>query len=181
MAQELSSSVAIKLYLCYVRPSLEYAAPVWHGSILENDAIKLERIQCSVARSLLKAEWNTPKETLLRILNWPSLRWRREVHAMLLFFNLLKRRPAPLSECLYPFAYSKSHRSLRKPYQLLLPYANSNKFVKSFFYRSALLWNSLPHKIQSMTSKGQFHVAIEEEWGDYKFNTQSNIPFSAFK
>ena len=69
MARELPSSVAIKLYLCYVRPSLVYAAPVWHGSILENDAIKLERIQCSVARSLLKAEGNTQKETLLRSLN----------------------------------------------------------------------------------------------------------------
>ena len=106
-----------KTYLCYVRLALEYAAPVWHGSILENDAIKLGRIKCSVARSLSKAEWNTPKETLLRSLNWPSLRWRGEIHAMILFFDLLKRRPAPLSECLCPFAYySKSHSFLRKPY-----------------------------------------------------------------
>ena len=99
-------------------------------------AIKLERIQCSVARSLLKAEWNTPKETLLRSLNWPSSRWRREIRAVLLFFffYLPKRRPAPLSECLYPFAYSKSHRSFRKPYQLLLlPYTNSKILSSPFF------------------------------------------------
>ena len=125
-----------KTYLCYVRLALEYAAPVWHGSILENDAIKLKRIQCSVALSLLQAERNTistPKETLLRSLNWPSSRWRREIRAVLLFFYLPKLRPAPLYECLYPFAYSKSHRSFRKPYQfLLLPYANS-KILSSPF------------------------------------------------
>ena len=53
MARELPSSVAIKLYLCYVRPSLEYAAPVWHGSILENDATKLSVFN-ALWRDLLK-------------------------------------------------------------------------------------------------------------------------------
>ena len=72
---------------------------------------------------------------------------------MALFFELLQTRPAPLCDCLFTFAISKTNRSLRKPYQILLPYARSTRYTKSFFYRSALLWNSLPHAIQSLTSK----------------------------
>ena len=131
-----------KLYLCYVRPSLEYAAPVWHGSILENDAVKLERIQCSVARSLLKAEWTTPKETLLRSLNWPSLRWRCEVHAMLLFLDLLKGRPLLcLSVSIPSLTASRIAPSVNLTsffFFLLIPINLSSSFFIDPLYRGTL-------------------------------------------
>ena len=66
MARGLPLPVASILYVYeyYVRPVLDYASPVWHGSLRE-DAMSLERIQASVARSLLQADWFTPKEELL--------------------------------------------------------------------------------------------------------------------
>ena len=64
MARDLPLPVASILYVYYVRPVLEYASPVhvWHGSLREEDAMSLERIQASVARSLFQADWFTPKE-----------------------------------------------------------------------------------------------------------------------
>ena len=50
MARDLPSSVIIKLYLYYLRPSLEYASPFCHRSISSSHAMALERIQASVAR-----------------------------------------------------------------------------------------------------------------------------------
>ena len=44
---------------------MEYACAVLHGSLREDIALSLERIQASVARRLLRADWFTPKETLL--------------------------------------------------------------------------------------------------------------------
>ena len=61
MARDLPLPVASILYVYNVRPVLEYASPVWHGSLREEDAMSLERIQASVARSLLQADWFTPK------------------------------------------------------------------------------------------------------------------------
>ena len=55
MSCEFPNAVVEKLYLHYLRPLLEYAAPVWQGSLNESDATALERMQCSVARRLLKA------------------------------------------------------------------------------------------------------------------------------
>ena len=55
MARDLPLPVASKLYVYYVRPVLEYASLVWHGSLREEDAMSLERIQASVARSLLQS------------------------------------------------------------------------------------------------------------------------------
>ena len=82
MARDLPLPVASILYVYYVRPVLEYASPVWHGSLREEDAMSLERIQASVARSLLQADWFTPKEELFRQLGWPALRWRREITSL---------------------------------------------------------------------------------------------------
>ena len=62
MARDLPLPVASILYVYYVRPVLEYASPVWHGSLREEEAMSLEQIQ--VARSLLQADWFTPKEEL---------------------------------------------------------------------------------------------------------------------
>lgn len=176
MANDLPQDAAVRLYLHYVRPLFEYASPVWHGSLSEQEATALERIQAAVARRLLGAAWDTPKTELLQRLEWPSLRWRREIQGMVLFHQLLLSRPPPLSDCLFPFSHTKVSRSQRKPFQLLLPNVKTNRFLKSFFFRSSLLWNSLPHCIQSLTSSPQFKQALQDHWRAHKFNTHTNIP-----
>ena len=176
MMRELPSSVIEKLYLCYLRPSLEYAAPVWHGSVNESDAMLLERIQCSVARSLLKERWDTPKDKLLQDLGWPSLRWRREIISMTVFFRLLQSRPRKFLGVLPVFVKDVVDRARRKPYQLVLPDVNSSRHLNSFFVRSAVLWNTLPHTIQSQSKVTQFRNELEEHWYCYKFRTVFNLP-----
>ena len=40
---------------------------------------------------------------------------------------------------------------MRKPHQLILPEAHTSKYSNSFFYRSSLVWNTLPAAIQNIT------------------------------
>ena len=181
MARDLPLPVASILYVYYVRPVLEYASPVWHRSLREEDAMSLERIQASVARSLLQADWFTPKEELFRQLGWPALRWRREITSLTMFHKLPHSRPEPVSECLFQYASATSARSRRKPFQLLLPHTRTTHYRESFFYRSALLWNSLPHDIQSLKNSKSFRDALENHYQSYKFTTTENfhIPLSS--
>ena len=141
MSHQLPRAVTIRLFKSYLRPTMEYASAVWHGSLKEEDALSIERIQAGVARCLLKADWCTPKPTLLEQLDWPALRWRREIASLTFFHKIIpgQRQLPPLTDCLFPFAHSVSNRSQRKPLQLLLPQTRSTRFTKSFFYRSALL------------------------------------------
>ena len=104
--------------------------------------MSLERIQASVARGLLQADWFTPKEELFRQLGWPALRWRREITSLTMFHKLLHSRPEPLSECLFQYASANSARSRRQPLQMLLPQTRTTRYKESFFYRSALLSHS---------------------------------------
>ena len=131
-AKVSSSSRHWKLYLSYVRPTLEYGCPVWHASITAEQALCLERIQASVARRLLHADWMEPKNKLLQQLGWPGLRWRRAISSITLFHQM---KVAPISQFVNQLpasSLSRSGRSLRKREQLLLPPAHTIKFMYSF-------------------------------------------------
>ena len=88
MSKDLRPSTVQQLYVYFLRPKLEYACPVWHGALLERDAIALERVQGAVARSILRAPFHTSKSKLFEQLNWPSLRWRREIFCIGLFHRI---------------------------------------------------------------------------------------------
>ena len=150
MSYQLPRAVTIRLFKSYLRPTMEYASAVWHGSLKEEDALSIERIQADVASCLLNVDWWTPKPTLLEQLDWPALWWRHEISSLTFFHKIIQRQLPPLTDCLFPFAHSVSNRSQRKPLQPLLPQTRSTRFTKSFFYRSALLWNSLPSCIQEI-------------------------------
>ena len=177
MARDLPLPVASILFVYYVRPLLEYASPVWHGSLREENAMSLERIQASAARSLLQADWFTPKEELFRQLGWPALRWRREITSLTMFHKVLHSRPEPLRECLFQYASATSARSRRKPFQLLLPHTRTTCYRESFFCRSALPWNSLPHDIQSLKNSKSFRNALENHYESYKFTTTKTFTY----
>ena len=142
MACKISPELVTKLYLSFVRPILEYASPSWHFSISASEALAMERIQASVARKVLRADWLTSKATLLRQLNWPSLRWRLSVACSTLFHKRITEPSPPLSECLVPFSSELSARPTREPLQLVLSRCKSSKPLKSHF---PILSHSLEH------------------------------------
>ena len=176
MSKDLPPDVIKKLYIYYVRPVMEYASPVWHGSITEEEAIAMERVQASVARCVSKSPWSTPKETLFESLDWPSLRWRRDVASMVLFHKLLTSAPtSSFSECIPSFSSSNSVRGTRKPLQLLLNHANTSRYTNSFFYRSSVLWNSLPSNLQAIKNRKTFKITLMERWRSYKFICKKSV------
>ena len=180
MARTLAPEIITKLYLYYVRPVLEYASPVWHSAAPSSAAAALERIQASVARTIINADWMTPKDDLLKELNWPSLRWRREITGMTLFHTLQAKKKQNYSSILNhhipQHLYELTNRSRRKPLDVRLPHVRTSRQTKSFFFRSALLWNSLPHTLQSIESTHSFQQNLELHWHKYKHNTQSDVP-----
>ena len=175
MMHNLNDSLTIKLFLCYVRPTLEYASPLWHGTISEDDALAMERIQAAVARRILRAPWHTPKSYLLAQLNWPALRWRREIASLCLLHQLLNNRPEPLSAFLFPFVSSRTSHIQRKPRQLILGPARTTQYSHSFFFRTSVVWNTLPSSIQTQTDARTFKSKIIEHFSSEKFNCYQNF------
>ena len=165
MSHQLPRAVTIRLFKSFVCPTMEYASAVWHGSLKEEDALSIERIPAGVVRCLLKAEWCTPKPTLLEQPDWPALRWRREISSRTFFHKIIQRQLPPLTDCLFPFAPPFQIAANVNPFNCFFPkHAALELGSQSFLYRSALLWDSLPSCIQEISSSTKFRKAIEENW-----------------
>ena len=178
MSHHLPPTISSLLYIYHVRPIFQYASPLWHGAISAELALSLEKLQASVARAILGAPWRTPKQQLLEALNWPSLRWGRAVASTCLFQQLIH---APntlpsLSKHLFPLLSSRSTQNRRKPFQIALPNVRTTRYQHSFFFHTALLWNSLPQSIQATKPPQQFRIALEQLWHKYKHNPTTDIP-----
>jgi len=66
----------VTVYIGYVRPSLEYAAPVWHSSITVKQQDMIERIQKRATKIILGPRYDTYEDSLI-ICNLKTLEERR--------------------------------------------------------------------------------------------------------
>ena len=117
-----------------------------------------------------------PKSYLLEQLDWPSVRWRRTVAALVFLHKLVYSVSSPCADSLLPFSALKSGRALRKPHQVLLSQPNDSFYRNSFFFYAAALWNTLPDNIQSQKSRKQFKKAVKIYLKSYKYITIKNVP-----
>ena len=141
----------------------------------------LERLQASVARRILRVPWDTPKQVLFRELDWPSLRWRRTIASLVLLHSFLYSdscQSSPISNLLPPFSSNVTHRSLRKPFNLVLKKSTTSRHLHSFINDTSILWNNLPSHIQSLKNKKAFKTALEQYWQHLRYITSPDLEFS---
>ena len=55
-------------------------------------------------------------------------------------------------------------KSFRKPNQILLGPVRTSFYLRSFFYQSSLLWNTLPAELQCIKNNRTFKREIESYW-----------------
>ena len=87
----------------------------------------------------------------------------------------LQNPTGPLKDCLFPFSSTVSSYNFRKPRRLILPTTRTSRYLNSFFYHSALLWNSLPSSIQSITKPIHFRQALTSHWREQKYQPVSQL------
>ena len=150
MAKELPADLVSKIYITYVRPTLEYASPVWHGDLSKQQSLALERVQASVARRILKAP--SPLETRLKL--------KLLVHT----FRCIHNKASSLL-CAQYQVRSPTHSTQRttraQTYtSLIIPRVSKSAGAKSPAFFSTLLWNELPSDLRSLSSVHSFRQKL---------------------
>ena len=136
-----NASIHLQLYLAYIRPHLEYAAPVWdpHQQGLINS---LERVQ-KFALKVCTRNWSSDYESLLQSCNLPTLASRRHYLKLCLLNQVVNGH---IHFPMAPVAPQNLSRPLRNTRTLALerPVTRTNAHQSSFFPHTITLWNSLP-------------------------------------
>ena len=152
-----NTSSLLQLYLVYIRPHLEYAAPVW-DPYQQGLINSLERVQ-KFALKVCTKNWSSGYESLLQSCNLPTLASRRHYLKLCLLYQVVNGH---LNFPTAPVVPRNLSRSLRNTSTLALerPVTRTNAHQSSFFPHTIALWNSLPPSAQNCQSLRSFKQTV---------------------
>ena len=156
-------SIAIrKLYTTAVLPSLDYCDVVWSGCT-RRAAKNLEVVQNNAARAITGAPYRSSATTLRKELGWQTLEKRREFHTTTWVYRCLKPDLTPpyLHNLFTPIQKRHQHGTRLSRSGVAVPRANTSLMMRSFQYRGAVVWNSLPDEVRSSNRKRSFETALK--------------------
>ena len=145
-------------YTSLVRPHIEYACSVWdpHQKNLIN---KIEMVQRRAARFVMN-DYNSTSSVsaMLKELDWSSLQNRRTASRL----SILHRAregilPLPVENLLLPLQRPSRH-SHQNSYQILS--VNKNCYKYSFWPKTIIDWNSLPHHLTVINDSKTFKQQV---------------------
>ena len=139
-------------YTSFIRPLLEYAAPVWSPSLTHlNDSI--ESVQRAFTRRLPGFGKLTYYERLQK-LKLQSLEHRRMIHDLVLCFKIIHGLTALQFTDFFKFSNTSFTRGHN--FRLAFPLTKCTTRRNFFAYRVIKPWNSLPPHVVNATSTHSF-------------------------
>ena len=157
--QLLDKSTMPVLFKTLVRP-LEYGNIVW-GPFNRADQQRVERVQRR-ATKLVPELRHLPYQQRLRILNLPSLYFRRRRGDMIAVYQLLHGRLDLDSRIFLNTAVARDTRG--HPWKLVKPRAASRIRRNAFSVSVVNDWNSLPPAVVNADTLNQFKNRLDSHW-----------------
>ena len=153
------SKVKKQAYVTFVRPSIEYAATVWHTppNTSKGNKKQLEAVQRRAARFIC-SNWDQQSSptAMLASHDLPALEKRRDALRLVMMYKIAHGEVAIPKTLLQPSGVS----SRGHPQRFLLPYSRVNAHMWSFFPATIRLWNILPENIVLSPSTASFQSRL---------------------
>jgi len=158
----LSVQTTNTLVCAFVLSKLDYCNSLLSGCPLYLIQ-KLQKLQNSAARLVLKARKSDHATPLLRTLHWLPIKSRIDYKLSTLCFNFFSgSSPAYFSELLTVYTPTRQLRSSSDTRILLVPRTKTKTYGhRTFTYSASTQWNSLPYNIRHMQSPQAFKRALK--------------------
>ena len=149
-----------KLYTSIVEPHFRYCCSVW-GCCGATTINQLQQLQNRSARILLESSYNTPSRPLIKSLAWKTIRELVDEEPKLIVYKSINGlAPQYLRNLFNRNSFDNAYSLRNTTTDLKIPKKMSNNGQKSFSYRGAKLWNSLPAEAKRSPSVCAFKSSI---------------------
>ena len=127
-------------YTTYIRPTVEYASPVWDPHTKRNTN-KIEMVQRRCARYVTGNFDRTSSVTsMLNCLSWPTLEERRRQYRLAVMYRILHNQV----DIHWQSFLTKTSSCIRgHSCRLFVPFCKNHVYASSFFPRTSKDWNNL--------------------------------------
>ena len=155
----LDKSTFLLLYKALVRPILEYANVIWHPR-LKRQSVSIERVQRRATKILPELRECTYEERM-RILNLPSLKYRRYRGDLIQTFKILNKVDDLRVEDFFTLNNNTITRD--SDIKLGIKYCSTNTKKFCFSNRCAKYWNSLSPLTRRAENLNQFKNLLDKD------------------
>ena len=151
-----------KIYISFVRPTLEYANIVW-DNCTQYETNAIERIQIEAARIVTGATRLVSLDVLSKETGWGSLRDRRYKHKMYQFYKMINDlTPTYLTSLVPSTVENTSAYNLRDSHNIRPLLTRTQLYYKSFLPSCIREWNEIPLNIRNSTSLSSFKQQLNK-------------------
>ena len=171
--KHMSSDTFIGLYRALVRSHLEYANCVWSPYRVK-DIEMIEKVQMRATKMVQKLR-NFSYEDRLKLLNLPSLKYRRMRGDMIQVFKII----SGLYDINSVVDFNMSHVSYTRGNIYKMQPIRAHYNIRKFFFsnRIVTLWNSLPNHVIISESVNIFKNRLDKFWEkqDFKYEWNAGV------
>ncbi len=155
--QSRKPSVILPLYKTVIRPTLEYATPVWNPC-LAKDIAEIESVQRKITKRISGMS-NLSYDERLQRLNLTTLEIRRKYFDLIECYKIV--HCLVRSDCHEALTLSTCNtRGFQTKLNCTLPTARINVRKHFFIERVLSLWNALPSEVVTQSTLTEFKVAL---------------------
>ena len=158
----IDKAIFLKLYKALVRPHLEYGQIIWYPH-LKRQSVSLEKVQRR-ATKLVKSIANLPYLNRLKVLELPTLKYRRLRGDLIYTYNLLKHNP---DNSLLKLSTTRNTRGHELKLFREVSKTDTRKF--SFSQRVVPMWNSLNSNTVKAANINLFKKLLDENLKELHF------------
>ena len=165
--RHLDKFTFVKLYKSMVRCHLEFAVPVWFPYLLK-DIEEVESVQRR-ATKMLACTKNLNYEERLRLLNLPTLVYRRHRGDMIQVFKMMNgySDEEVIPEFVMRSNIAGPQRNRGHSKQIFVQRSEKEIRANSFTRRVTPVWNSLSEKVVSAKSIDAFKAGLDKLWENH--------------
>ena len=113
----------------------------------------LEFVQYEAAKIVTGAMKGTSRHSLMQEIGWEDMKTRRSIHKLTFYFKIINNlTPNYLKELLPSQVFERTHYFLRSYPDFTLFPVRTERFKKSFFPSSTMLWNDIDTSVRNLDS-----------------------------
>ena len=155
--------------------SFQKSVPVCHAcchaflshfchAIQEEKKEKLQKLQNRAARILTSSSYDADAGYLLQQLGWKDLIAQRQIQVALMVFKALNDLVPDYLSSMFTERSTPGYVLRDSTNKLNVPLPRTNYLKKSFSYRGANLWNSLPCSLRQVKSLNHFKQLLNDHF-----------------
>ena len=138
-----------------VQPHFDYCSIVW-GDCGKTLSERLQKLQNRAARILTSSSYDADARYLLQQPGWKDLITQRQIQVALMVFKALNDLASDYLSSMFTERSVSGYVLRDSTNKLNVPIPRTNYLKRSFSYRGATLWNSLPCNLRQEKSLNRF-------------------------